>query len=59
MNVKIETNEQGSGCKVWLDDSPVSFKNLEDAQTYVAQLQERIEAASSSFASGPNAPDRA
>ncbi|WP_223460626.1 MULTISPECIES: hypothetical protein [unclassified Pseudomonas] len=57
MNVKIETNEQGSGCKVWLDDTPVSFKNLEDAQTYVAQLQERIEAASSSFASEANAPD--
>lgn len=50
MNVKIEVNEQGSGCKVWLDDKAVSFQNLEEAQAYVAQLQGRIEAASSSFA---------
>ena len=49
MNVKIEVNEQGSGCKVWLDDNPVSFQNLEEAQAYVAQLQGRIEAAASSF----------
>lgn len=32
MNVKIEVNELGSGCKVWLDDNAVSFQNLEDAQ---------------------------
>ncbi|WP_223503001.1 hypothetical protein [Pseudomonas sp. BF-R-24] len=59
MNVKIETDEQGNGCKVWLDDTSVSFKNLEDAQTYVSQLQERIEAASSSFASAANHPNKA
>ncbi len=50
MNVKIEVNEQGSGCKVWLDDNVVSFQNLKEAQAYVAQLQGRIEAAPSSFA---------
>ncbi|MQT50085.1 MULTISPECIES: hypothetical protein [Pseudomonas] len=49
MNVRIEANEQGSGCTVWLDNNAVSFQNLEDAKTYVCQLQERIEAASRSF----------
>ncbi|WP_223521763.1 hypothetical protein [Pseudomonas sp. GL-B-19] len=52
MNVRIEAHEEGSGCTVWLDNNAVSFQNLEKAKTYMTQLQERIEAASSSFAQG-------
>ncbi|VVO07717.1 hypothetical protein [Pseudomonas fluorescens] len=50
MKIRIEANEQGNGCKVWLGDNAVSFPNLADAKTYIAQLEERIEAASHSFA---------
>lgn len=50
MKITIETNEQGSGCKVWLGETAVSFPSLEDAKTYIAQLEERIEAASHTFA---------
>lgn len=50
MNVKIEANDQGSGCKVWLDGSAVSFQSLGEAQAYVEQLQGRLDAASDSFA---------
>lgn len=50
MKIRIEANEQGNGCKVWLGDNAVSFPNLEDAKAYIAQLEERIEAASHSFA---------
>lgn len=50
MKITIETNEQGSGCKVWLGETAVSFLSLEDAKTYIAQLEERIEAASHTFA---------
>lgn len=52
MNVKIELNEQGNGCKVWLDDTAVAFGDEEAAQAYVAQLQGRLEAAPGSFTSG-------
>ncbi|WP_160107377.1 hypothetical protein [Pseudomonas izuensis] len=50
MKIKIEANEQGSGCKVWLGETAISFPNLEDAKAYIAQLEERIEAASHTFA---------
>jgi hypothetical protein len=46
MKIRIEANEQGNGCKVWLGDNTVSFPNLDDARAYIAQLEERIEAAS-------------
>jgi hypothetical protein len=49
MKIRIEANEQGSGCKVWLGDNAVSFPNMDDAKVYIAQLEERIEAASHSF----------
>ncbi|QXH64066.1 hypothetical protein [Pseudomonas azerbaijanorientalis] len=57
MKITIETNEQGSGCKVWLGETGVSFLNLEDAQTYIAQLEERIEAASHTFAQDSGSPE--
>ncbi|MGH8384877.1 MAG: hypothetical protein ACRESJ_05180 [Pseudomonas sp.] len=50
MNIKIEANEQGNGCKVWLGETAISFANMEDANTYIAQLEARIEAASHTFA---------
>jgi hypothetical protein len=50
MKITIETNEQGSGCKVWLGETAVSFPSLEDAKAYIAQLEERIEAAAHTFA---------
>lgn len=49
MKIKIEANEQGNGCKVWLGEAVVSFPNQEDAKAYIAQLEERIEAASHTF----------
>ncbi|WP_213881839.1 hypothetical protein [Pseudomonas sp. dw_358] len=57
MDVKIEVNGQGNGCKVWLGESAVSFQNLDDAQAYVAKLQERIRATPVSFV--PDAPSGA
>jgi len=57
MNIKIVANEQGSGCKVWLDETAVSFPSLEDAQTYISQLEERIEAASHTFAQDAGNPE--
>ena len=50
MKIRIEANEQGNGCKVWLGENAVSFPNLDDARAYIVQLEERIEAASHSFA---------
>ncbi|NUT75060.1 hypothetical protein HNO86_08415 [Pseudomonas sp. C1C7] len=50
MKITIEANEQGHGCKVWLGETVVSFPSLEDAKTYIAQLEERIEAAAHTFA---------
>ncbi|MBK5354518.1 hypothetical protein JFU37_18720 [Pseudomonas sp. TH41] len=37
------------GCKVWLGETAILFPNLEDAKAYIAQLEERIEAASHTF----------
>jgi ABC-type Fe3+-hydroxamate transport system substrate-binding protein len=59
VNVKIELNEQGNGCKVWLNDTAVAFGNEEEAQAYVAQLQGRLEAAPGSFAPGDPAGEGA
>jgi hypothetical protein len=57
MKITIETNEQGSGCNVWLGEQAVSFPSLEDAKTYIAQLEERIEAASHTFARDAGNPE--
>lgn len=57
MKITIETNEQGSGCKVWLGETAVSFPNLEDAKTYIGQLEERIEAASHTFVQDAGNPE--
>lgn len=50
MKITIENNDQGSGCKVWLGETAVSFPSLEDAKAYIAQLEKRIESASHAFA---------
>ncbi|WP_162634813.1 hypothetical protein [Pseudomonas putida] len=50
MKITIEADEQGKGCKVWLGETAVSFPNQEDAKAYIAQLEERIEAAAHTFA---------
>lgn len=57
MKITIEANEQGSGCKVWLDETAVSFPNLEGAKIYISQLEERIEAASHTFAQDAGNPE--
>lgn len=57
MKITIETNEHGSGCKVWLGETAVSFPSLEDAKNYIAQLEERIEAASDVFAQDAGNPE--
>ncbi|MHC8381844.1 hypothetical protein [Pseudomonas sp. LB3P14] len=57
MKITIETNEQGSGCKVWLGETAVSFPSLEDAKTYITQLEERIEAASHNFSQDAGNPE--
>jgi len=57
MKIIIETIDQGSGCKVWLGETAVSFPSLEDAKTYIAQLEERIEAASHVFGQDDGAPE--
>jgi hypothetical protein len=44
MDIRIETNGQERGCKVWLDDCAVSFASVDAAEAYVAQLKERIAA---------------
>lgn len=44
MDVRIEVNEQESGCKVWINETPVSFANVQEAQAYVDQLHERVNA---------------
>lgn len=45
MNIRIEANEQESGCKVWLGDNAVSFATRQEADAYIAQLRERLDAA--------------
>lgn len=57
MKIRIEANEQGNGCKVWLGENVISFPNVEEAKTYIAQLEERIEAASHSFAHEAGNPE--
>jgi hypothetical protein len=57
MKITIETNEQRSGCKVWLGETAVSFPSLEDAKTYIARLEERIGAASHTFAQDGGIPE--
>lgn len=57
MKITSETNEQGSGCKVWLGETAVSFPSLEDAKTYIAQLEQRIEAVSHAFGHDDGAPE--
>ncbi|MGN2406699.1 hypothetical protein ACTACD_13055 [Pseudomonas syringae] len=57
MKISIETNVQGSGCKVWLGETAVSFPSLEDAKAYIAQLEERIEYASHAFAQDAGKPE--
>lgn len=57
MKITIEANVQGHGCKVWLGETAVSFPSQEDAKTYIAQLQERIEAASHNFAQDAGNPE--
>jgi hypothetical protein len=56
MKITIETIDRGSGCIVWLGETAVSFPSLEDAKTYIAQLEERIEAASHTFAQDAGNP---
>ena len=53
MDIKIEADTEGNGCKVWLGNQPVSFKNRQDAERYIAQLQERINAAPPVFKDMP------
>jgi hypothetical protein len=57
MKITIESNEQGGGCKVWLGETAVSFPSLEAAKTYIVQLEERIEAASHTFAQDGGTPE--
>jgi hypothetical protein len=57
MKIIIEKNEQGCGCKVWLGETAVSFPSVEDAKTYITQLEERIEAASHTFAQDAGNPE--
>ena len=45
MNIRIEANEQENGCKVWLGDNAVSFATRQEADAYITQLKERLEAA--------------
>jgi hypothetical protein len=49
MNIRIEQNQSGQGCTVWLGKHSVSFASLESAQAYVAQLQKRIAASPTLF----------
>lgn len=57
MKITIENNDQGSGCKVWLGETAVSFPSLEDAKAYIAQLEKRIESASHAFAQDAGKPE--
>jgi hypothetical protein len=50
MQVNIEKDEKGSGCKVVIDGHPVSFASEAEAEAYVARLQERLQAAPHAFA---------
>lgn len=49
MNLRIEADPLGKGCKVWLDDHAVSFQNQDDAKAYAAQLQARLDASPEAF----------
>ncbi|WP_369991486.1 hypothetical protein [Pseudomonas xanthosomatis] len=50
MQVDIQQDEQGVGCKVIIDGHAVSFTSIAEAQAYVARLQERLQAAAHAFA---------
>lgn len=49
MNVRIEALDSaapdGKACKVWMDDHAVSFRTLDEARTFIDQLEARINAA--------------
>ena len=49
MKIEIQCTEQETDCKVVIDGHPVTFTSLEDAQAYVATLQERVQAAREAF----------
>ena len=49
MNVTIEQNADTGACKVKLNDQVVTFSTFEDAQAYVAKLEERIGASAHAF----------
>lgn len=49
MKIEIQNDETGS-CKVIIDGHAVSFASTEDAEAYVARLQERLQAAPHAFA---------
>ena len=55
MQISLERNEQGSGCKVTINGHPVSFASTSEAEAYVARLQERIQAALNAFVVSPEA----
>lgn len=45
MKIKIEKNNNDDTCLVWLNEAAVTFRNEEEAQAYVDQLQTRLQAA--------------
>ncbi|MFJ4156663.1 hypothetical protein ACIPZF_17920 [Pseudomonas sp. NPDC089752] len=51
MKIEIQKSESESGCKVIIDGHAVSFASTDDAEAYIARLQERLQAAPGAFAS--------
>lgn len=54
MDIRVEEDTQGNGCKVWLGNTAVSFPSRQEATAYLEQLQERISAAAYAFTQQPD-----
>ncbi|MGA4475837.1 hypothetical protein ACPA2M_22975 [Ectopseudomonas chengduensis] len=54
MDIRIEEEKQGNGCKVWLGNTAVSFPSRQEATDYLEQLQERISVAAHAFTQQPD-----
>lgn len=50
MKIEIQQDEGESGCKVLIDGHAVSFASTDEAEVYIARLQERLQAARGAFA---------
>lgn len=55
MKIDIQIDDQGHGCTVIIGENSISFASTGEAETYVAQLKERLQAAPHAFAASPEA----